>query len=45
MGGNFGVDSQGVVRWGGVSGRADEMPTFEEAVGAVRGAGGESARL
>jgi hypothetical protein len=36
-GGNYGVDSEGVVRWGSVNGRADEVGKFEDAVAAVRG--------
>ena len=42
-GGCFGVDKAGRVVWGGVSGRADEMPTFEEAVVAVKAGGSASA--
>lgn len=33
--GNFAVDAQGIVRWGGPAARADEVPTFEEALRAV----------
>jgi hypothetical protein len=43
-GGNYGVDANGVVRWGGVSQRADEVPEFEEAIDAIEG-GGKSAKL
>ena len=32
MGGCWGVDAQGVVRWGGVAARADEIPDVVEAV-------------
>jgi hypothetical protein len=42
--GSFGVDAGGIVRWGGVARRADEVPDWEGAVKAVLG-GGENARL
>lgn len=35
--GSWVVDVGGVVRWGGASGRMDEIPDFEEAVKAVEG--------
>jgi hypothetical protein len=38
--GSWSVDAQGVVRWGGPSKRADEVPEFEEAVKAARVVGG-----
>jgi hypothetical protein len=41
--GSWAVDGTGVVRWGGVAGRADEEPVFEDAIKAVKV--GETARL
>lgn len=35
--GSFGVDGEGVVKWGGAAERADEIPEFEDAVAAVEG--------
>lgn len=35
-GGSWAVDGDGVVRWGGVSERADEVPSFLEAVEALK---------
>jgi hypothetical protein len=34
-GGNFAVDGEGLVRWGGVAGRADEVVEFGEIVKAL----------
>ncbi|KAK6431430.1 hypothetical protein LTR95_012410 [Oleoguttula sp. CCFEE 5521] len=42
--GSFGVDGEGVVRWGGVAGRADEKVDFEEAVKVLE-ASGQKAKL
>ena len=35
--GSFAVDGKGIVRWGGPSARADEIPAFEDAVKATDG--------
>lgn len=42
MGAWFGVDGEGVVRWGRVAESADERPEFEEGVRAVEGGSGKS---
>jgi hypothetical protein len=38
-GGSWAVDAQGVVKWGGVSGRADDVPNFKEAMEVLEGKG------
>jgi hypothetical protein len=38
-GGNFAVDAEGVVKWGGVAGRADEVVDFEDVVKVLNGQG------
>jgi hypothetical protein len=35
--GSFAVDADGIVRWGGPASRADDVPTFKEAVTALEG--------
>lgn len=42
--GNYAVDANGVIKWGGISTRADDVPEFEEAVEAIHG-GKRSARV
>ncbi|OQO02349.1 hypothetical protein B0A48_11903 [Cryoendolithus antarcticus] len=42
MAGSFGVDGEGVVRWGGVAGRADEKVDFEEGVRVLEASGQEA---
>ena len=37
LAGSWAVDKDGVVRWGGVSGRADEIPDFSQAVSVLEG--------
>jgi len=43
--GSYGVDAEGVVRWGGPMGRADEIPEFGDAVEKVSGSGKVEAKL
>lgn len=42
MAGWFGIDGEGVVRWGRVAESADEIPDFEEGVSAVEGDDGKT---
>jgi len=35
--GSFGIDGDGIVKWGGAAQRADEVPEFERAVEAFSG--------
>ena len=37
MSGSWAMDAKGVVKWGGVSKSADDVPEFEDAVAAVAG--------
>lgn len=43
--GSYAVDRQGIVRWGKEADRADDVPNFEDAVGAVLGEGKQEAKL
>jgi hypothetical protein len=43
--GSYAVDREDIVRWGGPAERADDVPNFEDAVGALLGDGKEEAKL
>ena len=43
--GSYAIDQQGVVRWGQPASRADDVPDFDEAVGAILGEGKQEAKL